>query len=72
MAPDELRRLRYDSQERGLLRQALSHALARENGLVLNRRRSKDLLAPAEPSAPRWGPLKKLVGVLAAPRSVSS
>lgn len=61
----ELRRLRYDSQERGLLRQALSHALARENGLVLNRRRSKDLLAPAEPSAPRWGPLKKLVGVLA-------
>lgn len=61
----EQRRLRYESQERGLLRQALSHALAREHRMVLSRRRGKDLLAPAEPADPRWGPLKKLVGTLA-------
>ncbi len=63
--PIELRRLRYESQERGLLRQALSHALAREHGMTLDRRRSKDLLAPAVPADARWAPLKKLVGSLA-------
>ncbi len=60
----ELKHLRYESQERGLLREALSHALARERGMTLNRRRSADLLAPAAPDA-RWSPLKKLVGPLA-------
>jgi hypothetical protein len=60
----ELRRLRYDSQERGLLRQALSHALARKHALVLVRRRNTDLLAPADPSASHWAPLRKLVGIL--------
>lgn len=63
--PIELRRLRYESQERGLLRQALSHALACEHGLTLKRKRGKDLLAPAAPADPRWAPLKKLVGALA-------
>jgi SIR2-like domain len=63
--PIELRRLRYDSQERGLLRQALSYALAREHGLRLNRRRAKDLLAPEVPGDARWAPLRKLVGNIA-------
>jgi hypothetical protein len=58
----EVRRLRYDSQERGLLRQALSQALARERGLTLNRRGAKDLLAPQAPSDAHWAQLHKLVG----------
>ena len=58
----ELRRLRYDSQERGLLRQALSRALAGRHGLTLIRRRNTDLLAPADPADQRWAPLKKLIG----------
>lgn len=60
----EVRRLRYDSQERGLLRQALSHALARVNRMTLSRKRSTDLLAPASPVEPQWMPLKSLVGTL--------
>jgi hypothetical protein len=63
--PIEVRRLRYESQERGLLRQALSRALAREHGLTLNRRRSNDLLSPADPENQRWAALRKLVGSLA-------
>jgi hypothetical protein len=62
--PIEARRLRYDSGERGLLRQAMSHALAREHRLDLVRRRSADLLAPADASAAVWEPLKKIVGTL--------
>ena len=60
----EARRLRYDSQERGLLRDALSRALARAHGLSLRRRRSTDLLAPEDPADARWQPLGKLVGAL--------
>lgn len=60
----EVRRLRYDSQERGLLREALSHALARVNRMALYRKRSTDLLAPASPVEPQWMPLKNLVGTL--------
>ena len=63
--PIEVRRLRYDSQERGLLRQALSDALARQHDLSIDRRRNKDLLAPLAPVDPRWAPLRKLVGTLA-------
>jgi NAD-dependent SIR2 family protein deacetylase len=62
--PIEARRLRYDSAERGMLRQAMSHALVREHGLTLTHRRSADLLAPAHPDAPEWAPLKKIVGAL--------
>jgi hypothetical protein len=60
----ELRRLRYESQERGLLRQALSHALARQHRMFLYRRRSRDLLAPAVPTEARWLPLKNILGTL--------
>jgi hypothetical protein len=60
----EPRRLRYDSGERGLLRQAMSHALAREHHLDLIRRRSADLLAPTDPDATTWAPLRKVVGML--------
>lgn len=63
--PIGVRRLRYESQERGLLRQALSCALAREHGLTLERRRGKDLLAPATPEDLRWAALRKLVGSIA-------
>lgn len=63
----EIRRLRYESQERGLLRQALSRALAREHELSLNRRRNTDLLFPLDPNDARWGPLVKLVGRLGGP-----
>jgi len=60
----EVRRLRYDSHERGLLREAISAALARTHGLSIQRRRSADLLAPANPADVRWKPLKELVGTL--------
>jgi NAD-dependent SIR2 family protein deacetylase len=62
--PIEAGRLRYDSAERGLLREAMSRALAREHDLDLTRRRSADLLAPADPDGAAWAPLKKIVGVL--------
>ena len=60
----EKRRLRYDSQERGLLKQALSRSLAREHGLTLKHRRSVDFLAPADVTDQRWGSLKRIVGGL--------
>ncbi len=60
----ESKRLRYDSAERGLLRDALSRGLARQHELLLSKRRSADQLAPAEPDDPKWQPLKKLVGSL--------
>ena len=62
--PIELRRMRYDSQERGLLRHALTHALARKFALKVFRKRSASLLAPIDPLNPRWAPLKTLVGTL--------
>jgi hypothetical protein len=63
--PIERRRLRYDSQQRGLLRQGLSRALARKNEMTLNRRRSSDLLAPETAGHVRWTPVKELVGSIA-------
>ena len=60
----EVRRLRYESQEQGLLRQALSLALARSHGLERLRRRSADLLYPSDPSEARWADLRKLVNVV--------
>jgi NAD-dependent SIR2 family protein deacetylase len=60
----EIRRLRYDSQERGLLKQAMSQALSREHSLTLKRRRNVDFLTPNDPSDPKWAPLKRLVGNL--------
>lgn len=60
----EMKRLRYDSGERGLLRDALARALARERGLHLIRQRHTDLLSPEDPTLDIWRPLAKLVGDL--------
>lgn len=60
----ETRRLRYDSGERGLLRDALTRALVRTHNLDLTRRRSTDLLAPANPEDIVWAPLRDQVGTL--------
>ena len=42
----ETKRLRYDSGERGLMREALTHAICRERKLTSIRRSSSDLLIP--------------------------
>jgi hypothetical protein len=60
----EAHRLRYDSGERGLLREAISRALVRDGRLDLTRRRNVDLLTPAQPDDDVWDPLKKIVGSL--------
>jgi NAD-dependent SIR2 family protein deacetylase len=60
----ETKRLRYDSGERGLLRNALARAVARHRGLALDRRRSIDLLRPAEPTDTAWKSLRGMVGAL--------
>ena len=60
----ETKRLRYESAERGLLREALSSALVRARELDVMRRNSTDLLAPTDPSAAKWAPLQRLVGAL--------
>jgi hypothetical protein len=60
----EVKRLRYDSSERGLLRDALTCAIVRERGLYVNRRRSIDFLAPVDPHDVVWAPLQRLVGTL--------
>lgn len=57
----ETKRLRYDSGERGLLRDALSRAIARSRALDFYRRRNTDLFAPSDPSADVWKPLRQLV-----------
>ena len=60
----EIRRRRYESTERGLLRTALTNAIARHRGLAVRRRRSSDFLRPADPQDAIWKPLRKLVGSL--------
>jgi len=62
--PIEARRLRYDSHERGLLREALTRALTREHRMTAARRRSADLLAPASVDDEKWAPLRKVTGSL--------
>jgi hypothetical protein len=57
----DTKRLRYDSGERGLLREALSRAIARHRGLTFTRRRRTDLFAPEDPAAESWTPLRRLV-----------
>ena len=57
----DTKRLRYESGERGLLRQALTRAIIRHRGLDAIRRRSADLLAPADPKHAAWMPLTHLV-----------
>ena len=61
----ETKRHRYDSVERGLLREALTAAIVREGRLeIVGHRRSTDLLAPANPAADIWQPLRKLIGAI--------
>jgi NAD-dependent SIR2 family protein deacetylase len=60
----ETKRLRYESGERGLLRDALTRAIVRQRSVDVIRRRSIDLLAPADPKAASWAPLLRLVGTL--------
>lgn len=60
----EIQRLRYDSGERGLLRDALTRAVVRQRGLNVIRRRGTDLLAPVDPQEGAWTPLQRLVGTL--------
>lgn len=58
----EVRRLRYDSAERGLLRDALTRAIARTRGLRSKHARTSDSLVPEDMQAVVWKPLKKIVG----------
>ena len=60
----ETRRHRYESTERGLLRDALANAIKRHRGLVVSRRRNSDLLQPADPHDVTWQRLRDLVGAL--------
>jgi hypothetical protein len=60
----EAKRLRYESAERGLLRTALTRAIARQRGMDAIRHRSADLLAPTDVREQSWGALKRLVGTL--------
>ena len=62
--PLEIKRQRYDSSERGLLREALTRALMRHRNLESIRRRSMVLLAPANPKQDSWNPLRDLVGAI--------
>ena len=62
--PIEIKRLRYDSGERGLMREALARALARQAALDHIRHRSFDLLAPSDGASDRWSDLRDLVGNL--------
>jgi hypothetical protein len=60
----QMKRLRYDSGERGLLRDALTSAISRSRGLNVIRRSRFYMLTPANPKDPIWRPLKRLVGTL--------
>lgn len=61
----EIRRMRYDSQERGLLRQALSHALAGAYNLAMLKKYGTILLYPNDTKESRWSHLKMILGSLA-------
>ncbi|MBB2780284.1 UNVERIFIED_ORG: hypothetical protein GGE55_001666 [Rhizobium esperanzae] len=60
----EPHRLRNETGERSLLREALVRALARDSGLAATPRRGFDILFPANPSDARWAPLKTMLGSL--------
>jgi hypothetical protein len=60
----ETNRLRYESGERGLLRDALTCALVRHRGLKSICHRSTDLLRPVRPQDTDWASLRRLVGTL--------
>ncbi len=60
----EIRRRRYESTERGLLRYALASAIARHRRLTVVRRRGTDFLRPADADDGVWQDLRELVGAL--------
>ncbi|WP_218191228.1 SIR2 family protein [Enhydrobacter aerosaccus] len=60
----EIKRLRYESAERGLLREALTRAIVRTRAVNSVHRRSADLLAPSDGEADAWSDLRRLVGPL--------
>ena len=60
--PLEKRRLRYESSERGLLRDALRRAFIRCRKLQGVHRRTTDLLAPANCEDAGWQELRQLTG----------
>ena len=57
-------RLRFDSSERGLLKEALTRALVSYGDMVDTRRGRTDLLAPKDPGNVEWSDLKRVVGSL--------
>lgn len=59
------RRLRFESAEQGLLRDAMTAALIRERKLNSFRRRNLDLLVPKDVQASEFTTLRNLVGNLA-------
>jgi NAD-dependent SIR2 family protein deacetylase len=67
LAQIEVRRLRYESADRGLLREAFGRAVARQRMMNLVRRRSMDLLYPRDPAAAEFRELAKLVDTLSGP-----
>jgi hypothetical protein len=64
LAHIDQKRLRYDSAERGMLRQALVRAIARERNMTVKARRSADLLYPTDPDATAFDGLRRIVGTL--------
>jgi len=58
------RRQRYDSTERGLLREALTSAIERYLEMDAIRHRRAHLLSPRNPRDNSWSPLQKMVGPL--------
>lgn len=61
LASIETRRLRYESAERGLLRDAVVRALCLHRGLGMIRKRTTDLLYPMSVDEPGLQELKRLV-----------
>jgi len=60
----EIERLRRDSQERGLIRSALTLALARSRKLHVQQRRVADFLYPIDDALPEFKKLRELAGKL--------
>lgn len=60
----DVARLRFDSAERGLLRAAMTRAIARHYGMNIVHRRRKDLLFPKAHHDLKWDPLKRIIGSL--------
>lgn len=61
IATFEDHRLRYDSQERGLLRRALVTAMARNLAMDVRSRGTSDILAPQAPRDAAWQDLRDLL-----------